>query len=206
MKTVNIKVVLSKHLHEDAFEDYVFERLAEPQLCEFEEHLLICEACQEQLARTDEYIRVMKAGTSVYAQGENDKVLAMALRPSRGDKRLHWSAAAAAILLLSCMTALLSSRNVAGDTQMVKLEAYRGEGGSATVPVSAGRPLDLRIDMKGLPQATGYRVEVVDLRGHRVWFGGTPAHLSKGLAAGDYWVRLATETGEPLREFALHAE
>ena len=47
--------------------------------------------------------------------------------------------------------------------------------------------------------------EVVDATGQRVWFGGTPARLTKGLAPGTYWVRLSTDTGEPLREFGLIA-
>jgi hypothetical protein len=59
------------------------------------------------------------------------------------------------------------------------------------------------IDLKDVRPAAGYRVEIVDVTGHRVWFGGTPARLTKGLSTGSYWVRLSTDTGEPLREFGL---
>ena len=83
--------------------------------------------------------------------------------------------------------------------QDVVLDAYRGAASEAP----AGQPLDLKIDLKDLPQAAGYRVEVVDATGRRVWSGGTPARLTKGLSPGLYWVRLSTNTGEPLREYGI---
>ena len=58
---------LSGHPDEDAFEDYIFGRLSETTISEFEEHLLACEPCQLTLAEADEYVRVMKAATSAYA-------------------------------------------------------------------------------------------------------------------------------------------
>jgi hypothetical protein len=196
---VNIKLMPSRHPHEEVFEDYVFERLSETELGEFEEHLLICEKCQTTLVKAEEYIRLMKAATAVYA-GE---------RRSGGGKDvgLRWNAAAAAILLFTCLTALLSWRTPVSDPRVVELAAYRGEGGvSGVATAPAGQPLDLKIDLKDVRAAAGYRVEIVDSIGRRVWFGGTPACLTKGLAPGTYWVRLATDTGEPLREFGLRAE
>jgi hypothetical protein len=68
---------------------------------------------------------------------------------------------------------------------------------------SAGTPLDLKIDLKDVRPAAAYRVEVVDASGRRIWFGGTPAHLAKGLSRGIYWVRLFTDSDELLREFGL---
>jgi hypothetical protein len=196
---VNIKLMPSRHPHEDVFEDYVFERLSETELSEFEEHLLICEKCQTTLVKTEDYIRLMKAATAVYA-GD---------RKSGGakDVGLRWNAAAAAILLLTCLTALMSWRTPVSDPKVVELAAYRGDGGvSAVATAPAGQPLDLRIDLKDVRPAAGYRVEIVDSIGRRVWFGGTPARLTKGLPPGSYWVRLATDTGEQVREFGLRTE
>jgi hypothetical protein len=99
------------------------------------------------------------------------------------------------------LTALLSWRTPSGETKAIVLEAYRG----AASQVPAGQPLDLKIDLRDVRQAPGYRVEIVDATGHRVWFGGTPAKLTKGLAPGVYWVRLSTDTGEPLREYGVSA-
>jgi hypothetical protein len=192
----------TSHPHEDVFEEYVFERLTDPQSTVFEEHLLICEECQNTLEGVTEYIRLMKAATSAYAV-DRPRIPAPQMRfRSHGLRR---NAATAAVLLLMCITALLSWRTPPADPQTVGLEAYRA-GDPSTVPQApAGRPLDLKIDLKDLPPATGYRVEVVDSSGRRVWFGGTPARLNKGLARGSYWIRLYAETGELLREFGLHA-
>jgi hypothetical protein len=200
---VTIKWTRDRHPHEDLFEEYALDRLSEEETPDFEEHLLICEQCQSTLAKTDEYIQVLKAATRAYVA-----------RPSKtssplirfGDRGLRWNAAAAAVLLLTCLTALLSWRTPVADPKTIVLEAYRGGGASTRTRVPAGRPLDLRIDLKDVRPAAGYRLEVVDATGHRVWFGGTPAHLNKGLAPGTYWVRLATDTGEPLREFGLTAD
>jgi hypothetical protein len=49
-------------------------------------------------------------------------------------------------------------------------------------------------------------VEIVDATGRRVWFGGTPARLTKGLPPGVYWVRLSTDKGESLREYGLRTD
>jgi len=191
----------SRHPEEDAFEDYVFHRLSEKRLGDFEEHLLVCEQCQEMLAETEEYIRLMKAATGAFAEN-----LRTTPTPRRSDDSLRWNTAAAAILLLTCMTALFSWRNPSGDPKTVELQAYRGGNSSLQTIAPAGRALDLRLDLSDVRPSTGYRVEIVDAIGHRVWLGGTPVVLTNGLRPGDYWVRLATETGEPLREFGLRAE
>jgi hypothetical protein len=192
---VTMKIMPNRHPHQDVFEDYAFERLSADDAAVFEEHLLICEECQDTLARTDDYILVMKAATAAYIGGHS--------RPSApgGVHGLRRNAAAAAILLLTSLTALLSLRTREGDPQQIALDAYRG---AADVPQAPpGQPLDLKIDLNDVRAASGYRVEVVDLTGRRVWFGGSPAHLARGLPRGEYWVRLLTDSGEWLREYGL---
>jgi hypothetical protein len=186
--------IMPRHPDQDVFEDYAFDRLAGNDAAGFEEHLLICEECQETLAKTDEYIQVMKAATAAYIAGHT--------KTSRSRRKgLHWNAAAAALLLLTCLTGLLSWRTPVGDRTTIVLDSYRG---AVAVPQGiAGRPLDLQIDLKEVRPASGYRVEVVDATGRRVWFGGPPAHLTKGLSEGAYWVRLLTDNGEWLREYSL---
>jgi hypothetical protein len=184
----------SLHPDEDVFEHYTFNRLSNEETADFEEHLLICEQCQSTLEKTSAYILMMKAATAAYSVGHP--------KTSAGRIRLRWSAPAAAILLLTCLTALLSWRTPAGDAVPVELNAYRGSASDAP----PGQPLDLKIDLKDVRVAAGYRVEIVDAAGRRVWFGGTPARVSKGLPAGIYWVRLSTDSGEWLREFGLRTD
>lgn len=195
--STDLKLLPSKHPHEDVFEDYAFDRLSEGDLANFEEHLLICDRCQETLAQTDKYIRMMKTATAAYVAKTRGR--AVFRFPERGVRRNL--AAIAAILLLGSMTVLLSWRTPAVEPQEVALVAKRGP----VQTVDARRPLDLKIDVKKLQPAPGYRVEVVDATGKRIWFGGTPAHIGNGLPRGTYWVRVFTESGEFLQESGLRA-
>lgn len=191
--TMKLTLIPNNHPGEDIFENYAFDRLSENEVADFEEHLLICERCQSTLVQTSEYIRLMRAATAVYITEHNGNL------PRFRKSGLRWNAAAAAILLFTCLTALLSWRTPLGEPATIVLDAFRG----AAIEAPAGRPLDLKIDLKDVRPAAGYRVEVVDATGHRVWFGGTPARLTKGLSPGVYWVRLSTDTGESLREYGL---
>jgi hypothetical protein len=174
------------HPAEETFEQYAFRRLPEKDVSDLEEHVLICEECQCTLAETWEYVQLMKVATAARA-------------PQFRRRGLWWNAAAAALLLLTCLSALLSWKKPSSEPATVVLVAYRG----AVSEASAGRPLDLQIDLEDAPPAAACRVEVVDSSGNRMWFGGMPARLTNGLPAGMYWVRLATDRGELLREYGL---
>lgn len=194
--TIKLTFRPREHPDEDVFEKYVFNRLSEKETADFEEHLLVCEKCNITLEQTQEYIRLMKAGTAAYLT-EHKGTLATRF----GERGFRWNAAAACAILLTCLTAVLSWRSPPAAPQAIVLDAYRG----ATSEAPAGQPLDLQIDLKDLPQAASYRVEVVNADGRRVWFGGTPARLSKGLPPGVYWVRLSNDKGELLREYGMSA-
>jgi hypothetical protein len=182
------------HPDQDAHENYAFGRLSEDQISTFEEHLLICEKCQVELDATVEYIRLMKVATGAQMNGASPPVV-------RADRKgLRWNVAAAALILLTCLSGLLSWRAPSGEMESIVLDAYRGKASDAP----AWQPLELQIDLRDAQPASGYRVEVIDREGHRLWFGGTPARLTKGLAPGLYWVRLSTDRGEPLREYGLN--
>jgi hypothetical protein len=63
-----------------------------------------------------------------------------------------------------------------------------------------------------LPAFPSYRLEIVDAAGKSVWqaaaipqAGKIAQALSKGLAAGQYYIRLYSPGGELLREFSLRA-
>jgi hypothetical protein len=186
----------NKHPGEDAFENYAFDRLSESDSAIFEEHLLACERCQEKFAQVDDYVRLMKVATATYVREKGEPPP----RTSGRRRGLHWNVAAAALVLVTCLAGLLTSRSPSGQPAIVALDSYRGEASQAP----AGRPLDLKIDLTDVRPAHSYRAEVVDAAGRRIWFGGTPARIANGLAPGTYWVRLSTDNDELLREFGLN--
>lgn len=196
--TTKLTFMPNKHPGEDAFENYAFDRLSESDSAIFEEHLLICERCQEKFAQTDEYIRLMKVATAGYVREKGEPPPRIKSR-NRG---LRWNVAAAAMILVTGLAVLLTGRSPAGQpTALVSLDAYRGE----TSRAPAGRPLDLKIDLTDVRASSHYGVEIVDAEGRKVWSGETPVRIAAGLVAGTYWVRLFTDSGELLREFGLVA-
>ncbi len=52
------------HFSTEVWEKYAMGMLPEENCTPLEEHLLICPACQQLLAETDEYIRVTKTALS----------------------------------------------------------------------------------------------------------------------------------------------
>ena len=191
---MKLTFIPKNHPDQDVHENYAFERLSEEQATGFEEHLLICEKCRVEFDATVEYIRLMKVATSASLNGESPP------RTRSSRKNLRWNVAAAALILLTCLTGLLSWRAPSGEPKSIVLDAYRG----TAIDAPAAQPLELQIDLREVQPAPGYRVEVVDTSGRRLWFGGTPARLTKGLAPGVYWVRLSTDSGEALREYGLN--
>jgi hypothetical protein len=68
----------------------------------------------------------------------------------------------------------------------------------------------LLLDLTDLQQFSEYKMEIVDAGGHPAFqSNGSPqnarlqATLTRGLAAGAYFVRVYTPAGELLREYAL---
>ena len=49
------------HIPAEILEELALEMLSDEACAFWEEHLLICAGCQDRLAETDEYIRVMKS-------------------------------------------------------------------------------------------------------------------------------------------------
>ncbi|HEV2202170.1 MAG TPA: hypothetical protein VGR73_20310 [Bryobacteraceae bacterium] len=52
---------VNAHLSEEAVENYAVGRLPKDQLASFEEHLLLCAHCQEQLAKEDDFAEAMRS-------------------------------------------------------------------------------------------------------------------------------------------------
>ncbi len=183
------------HLDEDQAERYSMGVVSEQEEVRFEEHLLVCEHCRQQVADADEYAGAMRrAGAEV-----EEKAAPEPKRPWRVS-RPAWALAAALVLAASLFLFFGRSNAV---PVAVQLAAVRGGHVGAVAP--AGAPLILVADINGLPQAGGYRLELVDAVGRTLWegpfrVGGVQAPRQN---AGLYFVRLKNANGEVLREYGL---
>jgi hypothetical protein len=227
------------HPTTDAFEEYAFKRLSEAETEALEEHILVCPECQTSLGEVDEYILLMKQATASYelrpepltAPARWGAVIAASLVRKGPQRSLTYAigliAAAAGILLVLGSHHLMQGpvKQAERAAASVELLALRG-GAPGAVRAQAERPLDLILDLSGLPEAKDlsrseaekYRVEIVNAMGELMWKGevaqsqGSPSahlahltHLTMGLKAGQYWVRLYS-SGALLREFGLRAD
>ena len=65
---------LNHHIPEEILEEFAMQMLGEVDSARWEEHMLICAACQDRVAEADEYIRTVKAAAKAIcdsAAGEN---------------------------------------------------------------------------------------------------------------------------------------
>ena len=194
---MEISFVSLDHPDESVLEEYVFGRLSEPKTAVLEEHILICGRCRTALAEVDEYIRLMKFGTS----------LSLETPRRRSGKRVV--VAASGVLAAACI-AVLTWFKPHPPAAAVTLVSVRGGAGTPVIRVEAGRPLELSIPAAEVPPAPQYRLEVVTSTGESVWSGWVPAgtdklsaHVTRSLEAGMYWVRLYTLPAGLLAEYGL---
>jgi hypothetical protein len=187
------------HASEEVLERYSMDRLAEPELAGFEEHLLVCESCQDRLAREDSIRHRVRAGCAV-------------LQPLNAATprlpKLAWALGLAALGLV--IAGVQSSIQDFGAPRAVVLfPATRGAETAETAGAPAGIPLILMLDLTGLPPLSQYRLEIVDEHGHSAFqTRAVPgdnklrATVGKGLPDGAYYVRVY-RSQELLREYAL---
>ncbi|HTS74996.1 MAG TPA: zf-HC2 domain-containing protein [Bryobacteraceae bacterium] len=199
---------LSPHPPEPLFEEYVFGRVSGDQCAVFEEHLLVCARCRDELTHTDEYIHLMRA-----AAAEFDLVSAGGRRPARRSRSRV--AVLAAVAIITALAVGIPYRTQAPRVLVpVQLVSYRGGAEDAMAHARAGNGLDITVDCVDLGATDGLWLAIVDARGRPVWRGSAAAHagstlisarVEKSLAAGIYWVRLYSREDELLREFGLRA-
>ena len=211
------------HPVEELLEEYCFSRVSEPALSALEEHLLVCEVCQQRVENLDAEIAGLKSAMASLPQATDSTPFRDRWHGSLWVPQLPSLAiigVAAGLLLLSGIS--VAHRSVpTGQPVPVELQGFRGSAPAVLengVPVPRQRPLKLTMDsaIEGASpsQTKGYRLEVVDHLGQPKW-SGTPlatdhrltAQIQTGLAAGQYWVRLYTVSDSVLlREFALRVE
>lgn len=213
-------------LSDHELEEYLFDRLSGVTREVIEEHLLVCERCQDRVEAEESYTSVFRQAAR---QAEaNDFAEAMgggAAEPRRG-----WRAALAAgwatvtgqgygrrLLLAAASLAVVGAgiaysplmRGPAAETA-VMLDLARGAG-DMTANAPAGNALRLSAEVTELPPLPRWRVEVVNATGaleqsaEMTAVGGRLNwQVKDGLPSGQHWVRLRdARDGSLVREFGL---
>ncbi len=196
-----LTVMNEVHPNEEQLERYAMGCLAEPDLAQIEEHLLLCEACQERLEVAEALLPMLQRS-----------LREVNMEPAAEPFWKRWFASAwtpapilaafAALVLVVYVWA--PDRHV--EWQSVQLEAMRGE----VKPAEAveGFALELLLNTEGLAVGPAV-VQVVDAQGTpveaaNVVIGQSPlaARIPQPLKPGQYWVRLKSN-GSLVREYSL---
>lgn len=199
IEETGLDVMSEHHPNEEQLERYAMGRLAEPEIAPIEEHLLVCEPCQDRLAIAESILpSLRRALHEVEREPAAESFWKRWFAPS-------WAPAVAACAAIA-LAAFLWQPNRAVEWQSVRLEAMRGE----VEPAGAveGFALELQLNTEGL-EAGQAVVQVVDAQGALVQntdvsIGQSPlaARFSQPLKQGQYWVRIKSN-GSLLREYAL---
>ena len=210
-------------LTDHELEEYLFSRLSGVTREVIEEHLLVCERCQDRVEAEEAYVgaiqqaakqleaedftRAMSGGAEVKPPGWRESVSA-GFAVFFGSRMML---AAAGVVVVVVAVVLYSPLMRRGPTETaVELSLARGAGDEgASAP--AGNWLKLSADVSELPALAQWQVDVVSATGQLeqsatvVAVGGRLRwQVKDGLAAGRHWVRLRDpRDGSLVREFGL---
>ncbi len=191
------------HPTEDVLEQYALHRLSGPALDEIDDHLLVCEACQDQVLKLDQFVASLRKAAPT--------VPAFQPQPVRQPSAWFRPALAFACATLVCAgfwSTVTLQQTPERALSEATLATMRGEApDSVTVP--AAQRYRLTLDLTGLSAASAYTVSVVDVAGREQWTGAGEVRgdavqidIPRPLPAGQYWLRL-NAAGELRREYSL---
>ena len=187
-----------RHLEDGAIEGYAMSSLSEDAAAEVEMHLLICDTCRGRVSEGDGYVRAMKSAAQLLpAEPERSRWSFRFLAPA-------FTVCALAVVLVG---AFVIPRTGDHSPATVQLLAMRGSAVQAQGP--SRRPLVLQPDLRGLPAAPAYHIEMVDATGSLAWQGTlavkgqTATSLVPPQPRGIYFVRISLPSGQLLREYAM---
>ena len=199
---------LGPHYAEETLERYALGNLPEELIAPLEDHVLVCEPCQNQLQEVEQFLRcAVAAAKEIRAEAAQSKVTLPGLgwfKKLASVPMPAWGLGFAAIL----MVVVISSQRPQGVQHVVNLASYRGLEQS----IPAHGDIILKLNTVDLRPAQAFRVQVVSASGNEVWRGQATAEangdlqviVGKSLSAGQYWVRLFETTGDSmLREYPL---
>ena len=200
--------VFASHPEDDTLEMYCMGRLDEETIAPVEEHLLACVRCQDWVNEHEEFlIAARTAAREVRAEEKYKQEEKARKKESRFGWFLSpaWMTGAVAAAALVIAVPMLRTPS---ETQTVQLSSFRGESNSGVA--EAGHPLQLKLDLRGIPAGSSCcLIEVADSSGKIVARGESEAQGDSAdfsapkLSAGQYWVRIKSKSGEALRESGL---
>jgi hypothetical protein len=197
------------HATDEQFELYAMGRLAQPELTDFEEHLLFCADCQDQLALTDAFLAGFRAtATALRRRTAVNRPWHRRIFPLPNTAWALGLAAAGLLLFMGPQWPVFY--RASSPPALVSLEATRGADTPLHASAPASKPFTLTLDLTGLQPLPRYRLEIVDAGGHPVFGSGAApdnnrlrATVAQGLPGGAYYVRVYAPPQELLREFGL---
>ncbi len=193
---------LNAHRTDEQLELYAMGRLSESEHARIEEHLIVCAACREKLEGIGDFALGMRAAGEQLADPQSSEA---GSRLTAFLRRPAVSMALAFALFLLVLGIFSMGRTKLAPVASLRLTAVRG-----AMPVTvAARAYDLLLT--DAPRDGGpFRVEVVNPTGGRMWSGlaaagpsGVEVNVPQSLTQGDYFVRVFSADGKPLREYGF---
>lgn len=200
------------HGDDDRLERYVLGRLAENEVVEVEEHLILCEACRDKLEEIGAFAPAMRQELQKpwAEEARFDWLSGLSRRLSGGltgwlSRPGFAMAGAFAAIVLAFGIYWIGRSAGSAPVASLQLMAVRNE---AQPTVEPARELDLTFadaPARGAP----FQVEVVDASGGKVWSGSAEQNkvkVTRRLSPGDYFVRLYSASGQLLHEYEFRVK
>ena len=178
------------HPEEDHLERYVMKTCSDQEKDRLEEHLLICEHCQDRLYSAEEWVALMKSAMDFGPK--RFPLPRWRLNFGQNLTRPVTLAGFGAIVLMLCVAPALV-REKSGDDEIVALSANRGGGDQVIATANSHKHLILKPDFTGL--VGPFQFDVVDSGGASVFSqslagSAIEVRLDRELTPGTYWVRI----------------
>jgi hypothetical protein len=200
-----------RHASNELLERYSMGRLDARESQPFEEHLLICAGCQDNLAATDAYWKSMRNAALELRRQASARTRPHVFRGLFERRKPVWILGMAALtLVIAAGSRWPAIHHSTAQPALVLLESSRGAESPLNSSTPTAKPFTLMLDLTDLPPLPQYRLEIVDAGGRAV-FGSRAAPennrlratIAKGLPGGMYYVRIYGQ--ELLREYGLQA-
>jgi len=201
----------ARHPDDEFLERYAMQSLQEPELAKVEEHLLTCVECQRHLEEIETFVAAVRGAASKLDQeDEARKQFWTRFSEHFTFRKLTWTMALAAVALAFVAVRIALTPTTAVEPISLVLESSRDARG---FHAEAKTPLDLTLDLRGLPEFSMYDVKIVNAEGRAVWQSTGKSvqekiqtRLPNGLGRGVHFVRVYSPAQELLREFALQVQ